>query len=313
MIHSVSLKQSSTRKLAERQSDLQSKTAAKVQLAQENEVLRARIAAQPLSKADLHKMVLERNKTKEVLDAVSSQCEEMETKVHQQEVASVAEMRNLEASVSRYHQLCHRLKLMPASAKRADGTTYELRINRDASGPGDFANLDLKGAIRPALERLCDQYRTKAQQLSHDLLGLRENEACGRESIAERNEDNSALQQQTARMEAQLREAREYQDDRVREEGGRADLLKKEVSRLRSAASSLQAELEAHKRAAAEQLDSLQRACEADLARVKGELSAALEAMATHRAWVAARVDCAVGHVSGAHERVRATPSPVGV
>jgi hypothetical protein len=35
------------------------------------------------------------NKTKEVLDAVSSQCEEMETKVHQQEVASVAEMRNL--------------------------------------------------------------------------------------------------------------------------------------------------------------------------------------------------------------------------
>eukprot|EP00955_Chlamydomonas_euryale_P050047 354452-Chlamydomonas_euryale.AAC.3 len=63
-----------------------------------------------------------RNKQKEVLDAVSSQCEEMETKVHEQEVQAVAEMRNLEASVSRYHQLAHRLKLIPVSqAGRGQG------------------------------------------------------------------------------------------------------------------------------------------------------------------------------------------------
>ena len=56
----------------------------------------------------------------------------------------VNEIRGLEAGVSRYNQLAHRLKLVPASAKRADGVSYELRINRDASAPTEFSNLDLK-------------------------------------------------------------------------------------------------------------------------------------------------------------------------
>ena len=33
---------------------------------------------------------------------------------------------------------------MPATSKRADGTTYELRLNRDAASLGEFSNLDLK-------------------------------------------------------------------------------------------------------------------------------------------------------------------------
>lgn len=56
----------------------------------------------------------------------------------------VAELKTLDGSVMRYNQLAHRLKLVPASAKRADGITYELRINRDAATPAEFSNLDLK-------------------------------------------------------------------------------------------------------------------------------------------------------------------------
>lgn len=56
----------------------------------------------------------------------------------------MAALKSLEGAVQRYNQLAHRLKLVPASAKRADGVTYELRINRDASTPGELANVDLK-------------------------------------------------------------------------------------------------------------------------------------------------------------------------
>ena len=45
-----------------------------------------------------------------------------------------------------YNHMAHRLKLVPASAKRADGVTYELRINREASTPQELANVDLKVA-----------------------------------------------------------------------------------------------------------------------------------------------------------------------
>ena len=44
----------------------------------------------------------------------------------------------------RYNHMAHRLKLVPASAKRADGLTYELRINREASTAQELANVDLK-------------------------------------------------------------------------------------------------------------------------------------------------------------------------
>jgi hypothetical protein len=54
------LKQSSVRKVQERQVDLQEKQQLIGQLQGENEALRARIASQPLSKADVHRMVLER-------------------------------------------------------------------------------------------------------------------------------------------------------------------------------------------------------------------------------------------------------------
>ena len=50
----------------------------------------------------------------------------------------------MDGSVVRYNQLAHRLKLVPASAKRADGVTYEMRINRDAAVPAELSNLDLK-------------------------------------------------------------------------------------------------------------------------------------------------------------------------
>ena len=60
----------------------------------------------------------------------------------------VSEIRNLEAGVSRYNQLANRLKLVPASAKRADGISYELRIHREAATPSEFSNLDLK--VRPS-------------------------------------------------------------------------------------------------------------------------------------------------------------------
>lgn len=35
--------------------------------------------------------------------------------------------------MERYNKLAHRLKLIPATSKRADGTNYELRINRDSA------------------------------------------------------------------------------------------------------------------------------------------------------------------------------------
>jgi hypothetical protein len=45
----------------------------------------------------------------------------------------------IESLVGRYSQLANRLKLIPATSKRADGINYELKINRNA--PNQVSNL----------------------------------------------------------------------------------------------------------------------------------------------------------------------------
>lgn len=53
------------------------------------------------------------------------------------------------------------------------------------------------------------------------------------------------------------------------------------------------------------------RACEADLSRVKGELSAALERMVQHRLWVSQRIEAAAHAGRAAHDAVQASTVPV--
>ncbi len=50
----------------------------------------------------------------------------------------------------------------------------------------------------------------------------------------------------------------------------------------------------------------MRRACEADLARVKGELSHALERMVQHRMWVQQRLEGVAGLVGHQHEAAAA-------
>ncbi|MEW5310795.1 MAG: hypothetical protein WDW38_002558 [Sanguina aurantia] len=79
-------KQQTQRKISERQTDIKSKQDQMAEAQQENDRLRQRISVQPVNKAELHKMNLDRAKQRQVLEAVSSQCEDMERKAHAQEL-----------------------------------------------------------------------------------------------------------------------------------------------------------------------------------------------------------------------------------
>lgn len=304
------LKTSLVRKLSERQADLGSKQEALATVLRENEALRARVAAQPVNKADLNRMVMERTKQKEVLEAAESQAEQLEHTVHSQEVQAVAALKSLEDAAGRYNTAAHRLKLIPASAKRADGVTYELRLNRDASSAAELSNLDLKGVVRPGLERLCELYRTKAGQLGRDLLALREAATAGLEAVAERREENSNLEAQIARLEASLKIAREEQEGRVRGVSGRAERLAAEVDGLRATAGARAAEIEDRKSAVAAEVETLQRGYEAEVSRLRVELRGALEAMLQHRMYCQQRLEGAAAAVRAVQAQVSALPAP---
>ena len=53
-------------------------------------------------------------------------------------------LNGLEERLRQYHSICHRLGLLPASAKRAAGVAYDMTINRAATTQAELISGDLK-------------------------------------------------------------------------------------------------------------------------------------------------------------------------
>lgn len=94
-----------------------------------------------------------------------------------------------------YHARADRLLLIPATAKRAEGIQFEIKVNRAGVTANELVNVDLKATIKPALQRIRDAYVTRARLLNEELLSLAEKLDASQEHVTERAEDNAVLEQ----------------------------------------------------------------------------------------------------------------------
>lgn len=53
-------------------------------------------------------------------------------------------LNGLEEHLRQYHSSCHKLALLPASAKRAAGVAYDMAINRAATAQAELVSGDIK-------------------------------------------------------------------------------------------------------------------------------------------------------------------------
>lgn len=277
------LKQQLQRKVSERQADLTARKEQMAAITQDNAGLQQRIAGQSLSKADVNRMLAERAKQRELLQSVSMQREALEAKVYEQERQVEKQLESLETSAQQYNTCADRLQLIPATAKRAEGIAYELEVNRAGCSASELVNTDLKALIKPGLQRLRESYRTKARELSNDVLGLREQLDGIAEAIHERLEDRTNQEAQLRKLEAQHRSVKESIDADVRAKHAQAEKLAADVAALRSSVSGSLAESEERVRVVQAEQEALQRQCDAEVAKLHGELSGALKAILDHR------------------------------
>lgn len=57
-------------------------------------------------------------------------------------------LNGLEERLRQYHSACHRLALLPASAKRAAGVAYDMAVNRAAASQAELISGDIKVGSR---------------------------------------------------------------------------------------------------------------------------------------------------------------------
>lgn len=249
----------------------------------ENAELAAAVSRQTVNKADVDRMVAERTKLKEILEAVGGQREGLQRRLVEEELGVEHQLEALEATVQAYNTRADRLQLIPATAKRADGVTYEIHVNRGAPCASDVISVDLKAVVRPGLGRLCELYRCKARELAADALRLQEQLDAGREAISERAEDNLSLEAQVRKLDAQFRQVKEVVEAGVRQTASQAERVKEEVAALRNAVSANLADSEERVRGAQSEYEALCKACEGEVQRLQVELNEGLEAILNHK------------------------------
>ncbi|GLC36851.1 hypothetical protein PLESTM_000508700 [Pleodorina starrii] len=298
------LKQSSLRKLTEKKADVQAKQDQIAAVIGEVEQLRQRVKGQTINKADLNRMIMERSKQTEVLAGEQARCEEMERRNNELDVQIIKLLTGMESLAERYNQLAMRLKLIPATSKRAGGTNFELRLNRTAISQAEFSNLDLKGVVKPTLERLCEAYRTRANDLAQDLISLRETCTARAEGCLEKQDENSLIQGEIAKVEAQLQAAKDAQDEKCKRLVAQAENIKAQVDGFYNAATNRTEHMEEQLSRA--QIMHEQAKRDATIAKLEADLKQAIKMLIAHKEFVSQTVAQTVAGVRQVKEEVAA-------
>ncbi|KAL4420345.1 hypothetical protein ABPG77_006152 [Micractinium sp. CCAP 211/92] len=276
-------KASLQRKLAERQADVAAQQQELAGVEAENEGLRARIATQTVHPQDVMRMNADKTKQEAALRSTQAQREALDRRVAEQERGIEARLDAVEEALQGYHSTANRLALVPATAKRAEGVAFEVRLDRGATSASEMINVDLKGIVKPALQRLRDGYSAKARELGDQLLSLQEQADSVRELLAEREEENRNAEGQVHKLDAQYKAAKEALEQDIAAANAQVDQLAAEVAQLRNANGASVLASEERLRALQGQYEDLLGQCELDNATLHRDLSAALEKILNHK------------------------------
>ena len=172
--------------------------------------LAARVASQGLSATDIARLTAERTATEGVLASVQAQAQVAEERAREAGSAADRCADDVDAASCEYHAACVALKALPASAKRARGGVFEVQCAFHSSTTSDVDALAerLRTVVRPALEQIRDEYRTRYREAGAARLRLDEDLDASEAALADKREHRRALEAEVARAEGALAECR---------------------------------------------------------------------------------------------------------
>eukprot|EP00899_Mesostigma_viride_P019184 jgi/Mesvir1/27267/Mv07103-RA.1 len=290
---------------AEKASELAAKEADLAALVRENGALRERVAAQDYNLADIERMSMDKKKEEGVLAAVTGQRDALQKDMWDMEVQASRRLEDLEALVRSYNVLAGKLKLTPATAKRAQGSDYELSLNTRASRAEDMLSLDLKGVVRPELERMRDEAAARGRDCAAALVGVKEAYHAAHDKCAERREENEAMVEGLRKMDARFKAARDKAESDLKASEVAVERIVAHYDKLKGAAMDVVIDkAEAHKKAM-EEHDALLAECEREKEALNNKLLAALDMLMTYKAHVQAELRGLHQFVQGAREECK--------
>ncbi|KAG8460110.1 hypothetical protein KFE25_014255 [Diacronema lutheri] len=297
-------------KVGERSADLRGTHDELDAVSAEVESLRAQLAVQELSPADVLRMNGERNRLEGELKALIGAKDEKTSAVLAAEVDASRAADSVSALLLEYANRATKLGLLPESAPHAHGRRLGCELvaaPRGSAGSAKVLSIDLLETLKPALAELKTTFTAQLRDSQAELLKLQDQVDRSEQAKQDKEDEIGSLERKAAKLEAIFASEKETLYADVDELGRRSEKKLAEALELRS-------QLAARRGAAQHALEALQadaegsrRAFERERDDLYSGLIRTLDRLMGHKEQIRDKLQSALAAGQFAHGAVAAT------
>ena len=274
------------KKVKDRERDLEQRNAEMVRVKAECAALKEKVSRQEVNLVDVERMTKEKQELQEMLEKVAEQREAAEKVVREHQGTIDLKVEEIERQVEEYHEVAERLKLLPSTAKRAEGVHYEIGLNSNGKSAEEILGVDMRSSIKPALAKLKESYSKQRRSLVEELSGLYEKKRVSDQSLDKVRKEIQNLQCELKKLEISYRTEKDKIDEEVRAAMEEAASIEKYVESLKNDGKQNLRESEEEVASLQRDLDRLYRTCTSETQHLYNQLTAACDVLLTHKTYI---------------------------
>mmetsp|Transcript_30847 Transcript_30847/g.86457 ORF Transcript_30847/g.86457 Transcript_30847/m.86457 type:complete len:600 (-) Transcript_30847:66-1865(-) len=249
----------------------------------EKDDLEEKVSAQELSAIDVDRMNMDKKRLEEELDQLGRQKQQVHDKIWDGEMKVARKVEEVEEVARKCNDLSSDLKLIPSTAKYAEGQNYEIRLHIHGTTPQEILGVDLKKMTKPQVAKLKDLFTNKFYNSHEENLTLKADLTRLEDAVAEREDNNRQEQGKLDRAQKQHLKEREDQNEKIKQIHADTENLNDEakvlhdkwVAELDRSVSALEKVKKAY--------EELDRSCNAESQKYGAMLLQTLEVLTQHK------------------------------
>ena len=170
----------------------------------EREELSHIVAGQEAANIDAYRITAERARLMEELKRAATEKDRIQSIIYEAEIQLSNKQVDVERSVSEYHDLGRELKLMPSTAKYANGVDLEIPLQTRGNSIDQLVTLGGRTTLKHDLMALHTSLGARVREAVEDKIGHEESEREMAESVTEKRRDVRATEEECRSREAAL-------------------------------------------------------------------------------------------------------------
>ena len=177
------------------------------------------------------RIAADRTRLQDDLKRTANDKEELQSEINKAEIVLANKQAEIEKAIQDYNRLATELKIVPITAKHAEGIAYDIPVASRGNGVEQLIALSSKHQmLRGALENLREQLKDKAHRAQNDKIVHEEKLKEAHVRINEKKEEVKHLESEYDRREAQVQKDKEILEQQLRATASEVQALEEMVA-----------------------------------------------------------------------------------